>query len=177
MLNRGGDSITGSNIARYRMFLTKYFCSFLEFYFPSRGKRVETKYIFCVVCTSAKMPFIWQKKFWRHLMLYIETNLYSSFFFFFCLGFLVYKGFAKFNMLGKARKDGKTKTTFRKKRISMKLMVSFDFFGTSCQLRSVQCPVFIKLRYAVQHCSKKFKFHDYRLLYSRGDISKLQVRT
>ena len=120
MLNRGGDSIIGSNVARYRMFLTKYFCSFLEFYFPSRnmrGKRVETKYIFCVVCTSAKMPFIWQKKFWRHLMLYIETNLYSSFFFFFCLGFLVYKGFAKFNMLGKARKDGKTKTAFRKKRI------------------------------------------------------------
>ena len=49
-------------------------------------------------------------------MLYIETNLYSSFFFF-CLGFLVYKGFAKFNVLGKARKDGKTKTAFRKKRI------------------------------------------------------------
>ena len=110
-------------------------------------------------------------------MLYIETNLYSSFFFFFFFWFFGLQRFCKIYMLGKARKDGKTKTTFRKKRISMKLMVSFDFFGTSCQLRSVQCPVFIKLRYTVQHCSKKFKFHDYWLLYSRGDISKLQVRT
>ena len=61
-------------------------------------------------------------------MLYIETNLYSSFFFFFCLGFLVYKGFAKFNMLGKARKDGKTKTAFGKKRMMQSWQVLIFYF-------------------------------------------------
>ena len=65
-------------------------------------------------------------------MLYIETNIYTSSFF--CVGFLVTKSCPnliclgkqgrmekrkqfRINMLGKARKDGKTKTVFGMKRI------------------------------------------------------------
>ena len=48
-------------------------------------------------------------------MLYIETNLYVSFFF--LLRLFSYKVLAEFNMLGKARKDRKTKTAFGKKKI------------------------------------------------------------
>ena len=47
-------------------------------------------------------------------MLYIEANLYASFFF--LLRLFSYKVLAEFNMLGKARKDGKTKTAFGKKK-------------------------------------------------------------
>ena len=63
MLNRGCDSVIGSNEQSYTVqnVLTKYCCLLLEFYFPARnmrGKRVKTNYVFYVVYTSAKMRFI-----------------------------------------------------------------------------------------------------------------------
>ena len=92
-------------------------------------------------------------------MLYIETNLYASFFF--LLRLFSYKNLAEFNVLGVARKYGKTKTAFRKKNIYDSILSKFYIFCASCQLRSVQTPVLIKLRYPLEPCPKKFKFHDY----------------
>ena len=69
--------------------------------------------------------FIWQEKFCRHLLPYIGTNLQV---FVFYLGLLViYKVLAEFNMFGKTRKEGKTKTAFEKKRICDAIVVSFNF--------------------------------------------------
>ena len=70
-----------------------------------------------------------------------------------------YKVLAEFIILGKARKDGKTKTAFEKKKIYVAIMISFIF--SSCLLRSVPAPVLIRLRYTVQHCLIEFEFHDY----------------
>ena len=59
-------------------------------------------------------------------MPYIGANLQVSIF---CLGFLVTKFFAKFNMLGKARKNGKTKTALEHEK-NMRcdaIVVSFIF--------------------------------------------------
>ena len=53
-------------------------------------------------------------------------------------------------MFGKAKKDGKTKTAFEKKRICDAIVV-----------RSVKASVLIKLRYTLQHCVMEFKFDDY----------------
>ena len=68
-----------------------------------------------------------------------------------------YKVFVEFNMFRKAKKDGKTKTTFEKKRICDAIVVSF----ASCLLRSAEASALIKLRYTVQHCVMEFKFDDY----------------
>ena len=45
-----------------------------------------------------------------------------------------YKALAEFNMLGKARKDGKTKTAFEKKKICVAIVVSFIFFFVSTKV-------------------------------------------
>ena len=66
--------------------------------------------------------FIWQEKFWRHLLPYIGTNQVSIF----SLGFLV-TNFSSNLMFGKAKKDGKTKTALEKKRICDAIVVSFNF--------------------------------------------------
>ena len=63
-------------------------------------------------------------------------------------------------MFAKAKKDGKTKTAFAKKRICDAIVVSFNFFA-SCLLWSVEALVLIKLRYAVHHCLMEFKSDDY----------------
>ena len=57
-------------------------------------------------------------------MAYIGTNLEVSIFF----RPFSYKVLAEINMFGKARKDGKTKTAFKKKRICDAIVVSFNFF-------------------------------------------------
>ena len=56
-----------------------------------------------------------------------------------------YKVLVEFNMLGKARKNPKTKTAFQKKRIYNAIVGSFFFFS-SRPLKSVVAPVLIKLR-------------------------------
>ena len=57
-------------------------------------------------------------------MPYIGTNQVSIF----CLGFLVIKFWlVEFNMVGKAKTDGKTKTAFEKKKICGEIVVSFTF--------------------------------------------------
>ena len=66
----------------------------------------------------------------------------------------------EFNIFGKAKKDGKTKTVFVKKTIYDTIVVSFNFFA-SFLLRSVETSVLMKLRYTVQHCLMEFKFDDY----------------
>ena len=85
---------------------------------------------------------------------YIRTNLQVCFLF----RLFSYKVLAEFNMLGKTRKDGKTKTAFEKKKICVPVVV---LFFSSCLLRSVEAPVSIRLRYTVQHCLMEFEFHDY----------------
>ena len=57
-----------------------------------------------------------------------------------------YKVLVEFNMLGKARKNPKTKTAFQKKRICDAIVGSFFFFFSSPLLKSVVAPVLIKLR-------------------------------
>ena len=84
-----------------------------------------------------------------------------------------YKFLAEFNMLGKTRKDVKTKTAFEKKKISDAIVVSFIFF--SCLLRSVEAPVLIRVRYTVQHCLMEFEFHDYWASFFNGRYF-IQVR-
>ena len=76
-------------------------------------------------------------------------------------------------MLGKARKDVKTKTAFQKKKICDAIVVSFSF--SWCLIRSVEDVVLIRLRYTVQHCLMEFQFHD-RLLSPTEDISYKSVR-
>ena len=56
-------------------------------------------------------------------MLYIETNLYASFFF--SLRLFSYKILVEFIVLGKARKDGKTKNAFGKKKICNAIVGKF----------------------------------------------------
>ena len=67
--------------------------------------------------------FIWREKFWSHLLPCIGTNQVSIF----CLGFLVTKFLVEFNMYGKAKKDGKAKNAFGKKRTCNTIVVSFNF--------------------------------------------------
>ena len=62
-------------------------------------------------------------------------------------------------MLGKTRKDGKTKTAFEKKKICVAIVVSVIF--SSCLLRLVEALVSITLRYTVQHCLMEFELHGY----------------
>ena len=62
-------------------------------------------------------------------------------------------------MLGKARKDEKTKTGFEKKKICVTIVVSFIF--SSCLLGSVEALVLIRLRFTVQNCLMEFEYHDY----------------
>ena len=62
-------------------------------------------------------------------------------------------------MLGKARKNGKTKTAFEKKRICDPIAVSFNFFLRV--YKSVEASMLIKLGYTVQHYLMEFEFNDY----------------
>ena len=50
-----------------------------------------------------------------------------SFFFLFLFRLFSYKVLAEFNMLGKVRKDGKTKIVLGKKKICDAVVVSFNF--------------------------------------------------
>ena len=59
--------------------------------------------------------FIWQEKFWRHLLPYIGTNQVSIF----CLGFLVTKFWSNLICLGKQRKMGKQKQPSKRKEYVM----------------------------------------------------------
>ena len=61
-------------------------------------------------------------------------------------------------MFGKAKKVGKTKTAFEKKRICNANVVSFNFL---LRVWSVEALVLIKLRYTVQHCVMELKLDDY----------------
>ena len=79
-----------------------------------------------------------------------------------------YNVLTEFNILGKSRKHGKTKTVFGKKRIFDATVVSFSYFA-SCLLKSAEAPALIKLEYAVRHCLMKFEFHDYLAsFFNRG---------
>ena len=68
--------------------------------------------------------FIWQEKFWRHLLPYIGINLQVSVF---CLGFLVTKFWPNLKCLGKQGQRGKQKHFFVKKRTCDTIVVSFNF--------------------------------------------------
>ena len=62
-------------------------------------------------------------------------------------------------MFGKAKKDGKTKTAFEKKRICDAIVVSFNFFLRVYE--SVEASMLIKLGYTVLHYLMEFEFNDY----------------
>ena len=59
--------------------------------------------------------FIWQEKFWKHLLPYVGTNQVSIF----CVGFLATKFWSNLICLGKQRKMGKQKQSLKRKEYAM----------------------------------------------------------
>ena len=111
-----------NRVPRYRMFLTKHLFLF-NFWVLLSG----WIYAWETRKNSAKILFIWQEKFLTNLLQSIETNLYASLLpsietnlyasFLFLLWHFSYKALPEFDMLGKARKDGKNKSSLRRENV------------------------------------------------------------
>ena len=105
--------------------------------------------------------FIWQEKFWRHLLPYIGTNQVSRLFRLFS-----YKVLVEFNKFGKEKKDGKTKQSSKRKEYAMQSWKILIFCFVSTKLCS--SPSVSKTQI---HRTALCNGVQIRLLSSAGDIS------